>query len=85
MKEDKERMEEDRNFFERIEEYREDEKPTEEEIRTTEKVLKYAAQCNYIGFSTEDAIDVMQRSTNILKWNFGYWGKKKNDRGKQRS
>ena len=70
--------EEEKKHFEKIEEYGENEKPTEEDIRIVEKVLKYAASCNYMMFSEEDAISVMQRSTNILKWNFGYneWQKK---------
>lgn len=34
--------------------------------------MKYAAECNYMQFGEEDMIEVTQRSTNILKWNFGY-------------
>lgn len=63
---------EEREFLAKIEEYSEDKKPTEEEIRIVEKVLKYAAQCNYMQFNEEDMIDVTQKSTNILKWSFGY-------------
>ena len=56
----------------------EEKKPTEEEINITEKVLRYAANCNYIVYSISDALNTMQQTTYILKWNFEYgkWKRK---------
>ena len=55
-----------------ISDYPESSKPSKEEIETVKKVLKYASQCKYMSFTKEDALLVMQVSTNILEWNFGY-------------
>jgi len=59
-------------FFNSISTYQMMSHPTKEEIEITEKVLKYASQCEYINFTKEDAKKVFSVSTNILKWNFGY-------------
>lgn len=58
-------------FFDSIPEYGESDHPTEEDIRTVEKVLKYAAGCNHMGFSQDDAILVTNYSTNVLRWSLG--------------
>lgn len=65
-------MKGDKKFFDSIPEYREGDQPSEEDIRTVEKVLKYAAGCNYMGFSEQDAILVNKYSTNVLRWSLNY-------------
>lgn len=55
-------------FFDGIPEYRDGEVPSEDDIKTAEKVLKYATKCKYIGFTEDDAHLVMGCSTNILRW-----------------
>lgn len=67
-----EEMRGDKKFFDSIPEYGEDDHPTEEDIKTVEKVLKYAAGCNYMGFSEQDAILVSRYSTNVLRWSLRY-------------
>ena len=63
---------EEKVYLNKIPDYPENEKPTAEEIKTVEKVLKYASQRNYIPFRLEDLLEIIQKSTNILKWNFRY-------------
>jgi hypothetical protein len=65
-------MKGDKKFFDSIPEYGEEDQPSEEDIRTVEKVLKYAAGCNYMGFSEKDAILVNKYSTNVLRWSLNY-------------
>jgi len=55
-------------YFDGIHEYGDGESPSFEELRTVEKVLKYASQCNYIGFTGADARLVMSCTTNVLGW-----------------
>lgn len=62
----------DKKFFDSIPEYPEGKVPSEEDINTFEKVLKYAAGCNYMGFSEQDAILVSRYSTNVLRWSLHY-------------
>jgi len=63
-----------RRFYNSIPDYTEDTKPTKEEIEIVEKVLKYASKCKYISFTEDDFHTVLESSTHILKWNFGYNG-----------
>lgn len=63
---------EEKVYLNKIPDYLENEKPTAQEIKTVEKVLKYASQRNYIPFRPEDLLEVIQKSTSILKWNFRY-------------
>ena len=56
----------------KIPDYSENEQPSREDIIACEKVLKYAATCNYIQFDKLDALRTMEETTNILKWNFKY-------------
>lgn len=65
-------MKGDKRFFDSIPEYPKGESPSKEDIRTVEKVLKYAAGCNYMGFSEQDAILVNKYSTNVLRWSLNY-------------
>lgn len=62
----------DKKFFDSIPEYPEGKSPSKEDIETVEKVLKYAAGCNYMGFSEQDAILVSRYLTNVLRWSLGY-------------
>lgn len=61
-----------------IESYPGNEKPSLDEIKTVEKVLKYASSCNWMGFTKEDALLVFGVSTNILKWGLNYNEKSEN-------
>jgi len=67
-----ERMKGERAHFDSISEYTKGNAPTAKDIRTVEKVLKYAAQCKYAGFTDTDASLVMSCTTNILRWSLGY-------------
>lgn len=62
-------------YFDGIPEYGEGEVPSAEDIATVEKVLKYASQCNYMGFTGSDARLVMGCSTNVLKWSLNHGNK----------
>ena len=62
----------DKKFFDSIPEYGEGYQPTEKDIETVEKVLKYASGCNYMGFSEKDAILVTKYCTNVIRWALHY-------------
>lgn len=55
-------------YFEGIPEYGNDDAPSAEDIAVVEKVLKYASQCEYMGFTGADARLVMSCSTHVLRW-----------------
>ena len=55
-------------FFDAIPHYGDGDRPSENDVVVAEKVLKYAAQCNYIGFTKDDALLTMRYSTNVLRW-----------------
>lgn len=59
-------------YFDGIWEYPDGEAPSREDIATVERVLKYASQCKYVGFTGADARLVMSCSTNVIKWALGH-------------
>ena len=71
-------LEQDREkYWKRIRKYpgvAKGDKPSKEEIETAERVLKYAAECNYMRFGKDDALTVMEITTNMLKRNLGHYG-----------
>ena len=59
-------------YFDIIPEYGDGERPSFEELRTVEKVLKYASRCEYMGFTGADARLVMSCTTSVLKWSLNH-------------